>query len=353
MRYLHFIFYIVLFFCFSVKAEERGFERVRVVEQVVERIVEQVYERVYIHTDKECYIAGEDLWLKFYVVDDTFQPSLLSKVGYVEISDTKKPHLQLKVALENGRGAGKVRIPMDISSGIYQLSGYTRYMRNEGQEAFFTKTIAIVNARQRITNPERFEPVEKYEQLQTFEKSEYNNREVVGLLLKTDRERYGNRSKVALSIANIPENTTDLVVSVSRNDSIVILPEPNRAEWKKSVTKTFKVSGQWLPEYEGHIVTGRFIPEAKEQLLANLAFLGKDVRYLNGQVDNQNKTISFYTAGVSGKQQIVTTAIAPSHDKLPYRIDLLTPFEESLPGKLPVLQIYPNEKPLLERYIGA
>ncbi len=42
-----------------------------------------------------------------------------------------------------------------------------------------------------------------------------------------------------------------------------------------------------------------------------------------------------------------------SYEKLPYRVDLLSPFDESLPGSLPVLKIYPDEKTLLERYIGV
>jgi hypothetical protein len=332
MKRLLLILPILLFFCFSIKAEER------------------LHERVYIHTDKDCYVAGEDIQLKFYVVGSDFQPSLLSKVGYVEICDTKKPQIQSKIGLEKGHGAGKIKIPMDLPSGIYQLSGYTRYMRNEGEKVFFKKQIAIVNAGQRTLDLKRFEPVENYEQLRPVEK-EQSNEKGVAVKIKTDQNRYGNRNKVLLSLDNIPDNTADLVVSVSRNDSIVFLPEINESNWKKQVTDVFEFSGQWIPEYEGHIITGRFIPEPKEELLANLSFTGNDIRYINGQV--KNGTISFYTAGIFGKQQIVTSAIPISYDKLPYRVDLLTPFDESLPGDLPVLKIYPNEKALLERYIGV
>jgi len=353
------ILYVFLFFCFSVKAEERGSERVvegyyeRVIERVhVERIVEQVIERAYVHTDKDCYLAGEDVWLKFYVVNGNFQPSLLSKVGYVEISDTKKPQMQLKVGLEKGHGAGKIKIPADLPSGIYQLSGYTRYMRNEGEKVFFKKQIAVVNAGQRFPDSRRFEPVEKHEQVQPVEQ-EQSGEKGTSIKIKTDQNRYGNRNKVLLSLDNIPENTTNLVVSVSRNDSIALLPETNKSSWKKQVTNISEFSGQWLPEYEGHIITGRLVPQPKEELQANLAFVGNDVRYMNGQINPQNGTISFYTAGIFGKQHVVTSTISPSYDKLPYRVDLLTPFEESLPGNLPVLQIYPDEKPLLERYIGV
>ena len=329
MKSLQLILSMLLIFCFPLKAEDR------------------VYERAYVHTDKDCYIAGEDILLKFYVVDSHFQPSTLSKVGYVEICNTERPLMQLKITLEKGSGAGKIRIPTDLPSGIYQLSGYTRYMRNEKENVFFKKQVAIVNAGQQIPDPKRFELVEKQETTYPAHK------ESSGLLIKTNQNEYGNRQKVVLSIDNIPGNTTNLVISVSRNDSIALVPEMNKSAWLKQVTDTFRFSGQWIPEYEGPIITGRFVPEPQNELLSSLAFVGEDIRYVNGQVNLSTGTVNFYTAGISGKQQIVTSAVSPMYDKVPYRLDLLTPFCESLPDHLPVLQIYPDEKQLLERYVGV
>ena len=329
MKSLYLILSMFLLFCLSLKAEER------------------FHERAYIHTDKDCYLAGEDILLKFYTIDNHFQPSALSKVGYVEICNTEKPLMQLKVALEKGGGAGKVRIPMDLPSGIYQLSGYTRYMRNEGENVFFKKQIAIVNAGQQIPDPKRFEIVEKYEATHSAHK------ETVNLLVKTDQNEYGNRQHVSLSIDPVPDNTADLVISVSRNDSIAWAPETDNQGWLKQVTDTFRFSQQWLPEYEGHIITGRFVPAPREELLSSVAFVGKDIHYVNGQVNSSDGTVNFYTAGIFGKQQIVTSATSPLYDKVPYRLDLLTPFSESLPANLPVLPIYPNKKQLMDRYIGV
>ena len=328
------ILFVLFSVCFSSKAEE------------------PIYERVYVHTDKDCYVAGEDIRVKFYVIDRNFQPSVLSKVGYVEICDTVKPQIQLKVALEKGSGAGKIRIPRDIPSGIYQLSGYTRYMRNEGDAVFFRKQIVIVNAGQQIPDPKRFELTDKYENIQTEKRSV--EKESSGLSIKTDKSEYGNRQKVVLSLNNIPNNTADLVISVSLNESIAFVPETNEQEWLKQVRNTFPLSGQWLPEYEGHIISGRFAPKPQgEQLLSSIAFVGKDIHYINGQVNIQDGTANFYTSEISGKQQIVTSVVSQSYDKVPYRMDIISPFSESLPANLPILQIYPDEKQLLERYIAV
>ena len=330
MKSIYLIISIILFSGFSLKAEER------------------IYERAYVHTDKDCYIAGEDILLKFYVINTDFQPSALSKVGYIEICDTEKPQIQLKVALEKGHGTGKIKIPADIPTGVYLLSAYTRYMRNEGDNVFFKKQIAIVNAEQKISDSKRFGLVEKQENTQTEEK------ESAGLSIKTDRDEYGNRKKVVLSLENIPDNTADLVISVSRNDSIAFIPEINRQEWLKQVKNTFDFSQQWIPEYEGHIVTGRITPEIPDQqFLTNISFVGNDIRYIAGQPNPNNSAVNFYTAGIFGKQQIVTSIVSTLYDKIPYRIDLVNPFCESLPDDLPLLQIYPDEKKLMERYIGV
>jgi hypothetical protein len=132
------------------------------------------------------------------------------------------------------------------------------------------------------------------------------------------------------------------------------VPEINKPEWLKQVKDAFHLSSEWLPEYEGHIISGSFAPKPQEQKLSSkIAFVGKDIRYFNGKVNSQSGTVDFFTAGIFDRQQIVTSVLSSNYNKAPYRMDLLTPFSESLPVNLPLLQIYPNEKLLIERYIGA
>ena len=336
MKSFSWIFAVLLFFHFTAKAGD------------------QIYERVYIHTDKDCYIAGEEILLKFYLIDNKFQPSVLSKVGYVEICDTGRPQMQMKVALEKGHGAGKIKIPADMPSGVYLLSAYSRYMKNEDEKVFFKKQIAIINVENQVSDRKRFEVVEENNNTETEEKAMTEKKEPSNLLIKTDRNNYGNRNKVQLLLDNIPDNTADLVISVSRNDSLAFVPGVNRQEWLKQVKDTFNLSQQWVPEYEGHIFSGRIVPETREkQLITNISFVGKDIRYFMGQLDTQNGTANLYTAGIFGKQQIVTSVISIIYDKVPFRFDLVSPFCEILPENLPLLQIHPNEKQLLDRYISV
>lgn len=36
---------------------------------LISQAQEELYERVYVHTDKTCYLAGEEVWIKFYTTD--------------------------------------------------------------------------------------------------------------------------------------------------------------------------------------------------------------------------------------------------------------------------------------------
>lgn len=75
-----------------------------------------------IYTDKDCYVAGEDLWIKVCVTDSLSRGSVLSKVAYVEISDTKLVYAQGKIDLQNGNGWGRIRLPQVMHTGAYQLT---------------------------------------------------------------------------------------------------------------------------------------------------------------------------------------------------------------------------------------
>ena len=106
-------------------------------------------EKIFAHTDRETYLSGETIWFSLYVVDGLIHHRLdLSKTGYVEILDQyKRPLIQTKIQLEDGRGSGSFDVP-DAVSGRYTFRAYTRWMRNFGPDYFFEKELVIINASQ-------------------------------------------------------------------------------------------------------------------------------------------------------------------------------------------------------------
>lgn len=110
-------------------------------------------EKIYVHTDRTFYLCGELIWFKAYAVDGAYhRPLAISSVAYVEILDNSNtPVLQTKIRMEDGKGHGSLSIPLSLNSGNYHFRAYTRWMKNDGANFFFTKQITIVNTFKPLT----------------------------------------------------------------------------------------------------------------------------------------------------------------------------------------------------------
>jgi hypothetical protein len=104
-------------------------------------------EKIFLHTDRDFYVTGENVWFKAYYVDGSFhKPLSLSKILYVELLDNNNISIiQTKVHLEDGSGAGSIFLPASMNSANYTLRAYTRWMKNFSPEFFFHKEISVVN----------------------------------------------------------------------------------------------------------------------------------------------------------------------------------------------------------------
>ncbi|WP_026953093.1 TonB-dependent receptor plug domain-containing protein [Algoriphagus mannitolivorans] len=104
-------------------------------------------EKAYLHLDKHTFTLGEDLWFSAYLVAGGEQiPSPLSKTLYVDFFDGDGLLLSQRVVkIENGRGAGDFQVPQFGKPGEYQIRAYTSWMRNFGEEYFFSQTVRVVD----------------------------------------------------------------------------------------------------------------------------------------------------------------------------------------------------------------
>ncbi len=105
-------------------------------------------EEIFIHTDREEYISGEDLWFNIYLIDrQSFKPSLNSRIVYFEVLNAdNKPVLQKKIFVDNGFGPGQAVLPDSLSSGIYTIRAYTSWMKNFLPYNCFMKDISVYNS---------------------------------------------------------------------------------------------------------------------------------------------------------------------------------------------------------------
>ncbi|MBW4889576.1 hypothetical protein KXQ82_07610 [Mucilaginibacter sp. HMF5004] len=105
------------------------------------------YEKVYLHTDRDTYMQGEDIWFKAYLVNaQNNKPINNSHNLYAElISPGLKIVQRHAIRLENGLGNGDFKLPDTISAGTYRIRAYTNWMRNFGDSFVFEKNITIIN----------------------------------------------------------------------------------------------------------------------------------------------------------------------------------------------------------------
>ncbi len=118
-------------------------------------------EMIYLHTDREDYIAGENIWFTIYLLDARSQRlTSSSNLAYVEIlNHENRPVMQKRIRLTGGTGPGEAILPDTLSSGSYLLRAYTWAMKDFLPDGCFMKRINIYNALSPETdlNPRRKE----------------------------------------------------------------------------------------------------------------------------------------------------------------------------------------------------
>ncbi|RNC64922.1 hypothetical protein D7D25_09945 [Proteiniphilum sp. X52] len=113
-----------------------------------EQLVYFPHEKIYVQTDKAGYLSGERIWLRAHLVDAmNNQPVFMSRYIYVELFNPFDELIKrVKIRPDSvGVYAGHIDLGEELAEGNYTLRAYTRYMRNRGNEAFFRKTINVLD----------------------------------------------------------------------------------------------------------------------------------------------------------------------------------------------------------------
>ena len=93
---------------------------------------EHLSERVYVSTDRDVYVAGDEMFLSAFCLDmATGRLSEYSSVAYIEIISPEGPVQTAKIALSGGRGGGYIRLDNTIPTGQYGMVAYTAQCFNE------------------------------------------------------------------------------------------------------------------------------------------------------------------------------------------------------------------------------
>ena len=310
-------------------------------------------ERVYLQTDKQLYLAGELVYLKVITVTPEKLPLIFSKIVYVELLDETDSRVQIKIELNNGVGEGWLELPIDLPTAHYRLTAYTRFMRNEGESVFFEKSIGVVNT---------FRPNQIRKTQMKVSANEPKMSDHPTCSLQPDKLLYSTREKGILKLDGLPENIHTLSVSIAGKAPVAVDETNDIRQLEKQMSTIDNRQStidnlKYLPEYEGHIVTGKLIPlqsvpEKNNDLnIPFLSFPGDKLYLFEGQTDELNN-ISFYATSMAGVKEVSTTAYNLTENR--YRIDLQSPFiEQHVKKQLPALGVDSSHfKDLLKRSVA-
>ena len=104
-------------------------------------------EKIYLHTDKNVYTVGENVWFRGYLVDAQLHTlNTYSSFVYVDLVSQRDSLIsRVKVAQVDSVFQGYLRLPSELPQGEYCLRGYSYYMQNEGDGFLFNKQIRVIN----------------------------------------------------------------------------------------------------------------------------------------------------------------------------------------------------------------
>jgi hypothetical protein len=105
-------------------------------------------EEIYIHSDKDTYISGEDMWFKIYLIDrQSFNLSASSRIVYFELLNAdNRPIVQKRILIDEGTGQGRIVLPDTLSTGYYSVRAYTNWMKNFFPDNFYSRDVRVFNS---------------------------------------------------------------------------------------------------------------------------------------------------------------------------------------------------------------
>ena len=159
-------------------------------------------ESAFVHTDRDLYVAGENMFFKMYVTSAiTMKTIHSSSLGYMVLRNQKSNILNLIVRLNEGSSFGCVYLPDTLKSGVYELVAFTNFMRNYGESIFFRKELLIVNRFDKLLdNLYKKDSAENNQRLRKFKDSPVPDASENLLKLVLEKDSFTTREKIRIAI---------------------------------------------------------------------------------------------------------------------------------------------------------
>ncbi len=308
----------------------------------------RIRERVYVSTDREVYVAGDAVWMSAYCVDaSSGKLSTFSKTAYVEVHSSAGMVQTAKVALEGGRGGGRLMLPNSLPTGNYRLLAYTALGASEEgfDPAVGARTLSVFNT---FSN-ERIEGgVKVVGQAPAAAALPQSG----GLAVSASA---GAAGKARITVTNRGSEAVTFSLSVRHGDGIPA-PEGGRiADFVGSMRALPAARGfndDVVPEYEGEIIRARVTgtdAEGLQSVKEKYAFISSpgDGQNIYTAPISDDGTATFFTSNIYGDQNMFLEIEDVDRDNICH-LEILSPFLNLDPGDIPALALYPGYAEALE-----
>ena len=313
-------------------------------------ILANAQERVYVSTDKECYLAGEDIWVSVFCSDGSSgEKGSLSKVAYLEFHNREGMVSTVKVALKQGRGCARFQIPFSFPTGNYSIVSYTKCYGGESVGEFNGKIISVFNTLSGSRVKEGVEVVAGNELVKAAVQDSAESKDVRIEIGKVDV------NGMPVSISNLSGNELSYGVSVYHMDDLNRVIEESRYNKTTLLNRTgdFKATGE--VDYAGEVIKAKITPkgdgaQSVENLLVYMSAMGNtDDIYTNST--NKDGEVVYYTNNIYGNRDLVFEVAGDT--SMAFNVEIVNKEYWHKSVQIPVLKISSAmEKALVQRGMG-
>ena len=310
---------------------------------------ERLRERVYLSTDRDVYVAGDAVWLSAWCMDAvTGRLSAFSKTAYVEVHSPAGMVQTAKIALDGGRGAGRLTLPTTLPTGNYRLLAYTQLgASEEGFDALTgERTVTVFNtfSKERteggvklVSEAPRAPAIPATGSLQ---------------LSTTDAAPSGT---TGIRLSNPGPETVSFSLSVRHDDGIPAPAGKHIADFLRDLQALPAARGfdsGVIPEYEGEIIRARVTGIDSTRMAAlsgKCAFIsspGSGENLYTETISSDGTTV-FFTSNIYGDQEMFLEIERIDRDQICH-LELVSPFRNLPAGDIPSLPLYAGWSQALE-----
>ena len=305
-------------------------------------------ERVYVSTDREVYVAGDAVWMSAYCVDaSSGKLSSFSKTAYVEIHSSAGMVQTAKIALEGGRGGGRLMLPNTLPTGNYRLLAYTALGASEEgfDPSVGARTLSVFNT---FSN----ERIEGGVKVVGQAPAAAALRQAGGLTVSAAA---GDAGTARIMVTNNGPEAVSFNLGVRHEDGIPAPTGGHIADFVGSLHSLPAARGfdaSVVPEYEGEIIRAMVTgtdAEGLESVKDKYAFISSpgDGQNIYTALIRADGSATFFTSNIYGDQNMFLEIEDVNRDNICH-LEIISPFLNLEPGDIPELALSPEYSEALE-----